>query len=509
MSGQNKNEALRGEQNRQAVPSIRGYLYQIWHSLHAWLELQDEERLYLEGAEDFDVTLPDAATTVQVKDTTANVTLRSSDVKEAIANYWTARKNNPRRDIKFRFLTISSIGIEQGQPFGAGVAGLTLWGQCSRDLRAVDQIRDFLTAHGGFIGDLLEQLRTKDQAELLDTVIRPITWETNAPAADAVEEAIERKLILHGEKRHIEPEAAAKVVDRLLKEVATTIVRPNADDRYPDRAAFLKIFEEQTTARIPLQHLAVMQAALANLLQAGLPALQGTQALQPFPAVQVGVPPLPTQCLDRAALVAESREKLQRLGSLVLVGSVGQGKTTLAKLVCTGVQGGWLWLDLSGHDGGEVAAALRELAQRFERDHGVINIALDDLDTSAAELKRNEQYLAGLFYTAKERSGSVVVTARGEVTTSALNRLGLSPAVLHPVPRLTVADVTQFAFRLGCSDPALANSWAEIIELHTQGHPDLVHAHLSHTARQGWPPPQTEDWLATPVIESPALVRNV
>ena len=123
MPGQNENEGRRGEQCRQAVPAIRGYLYQIWHSLHAWLELQGDERLYLEGAEDFDVTLPDAATTVQVKDMTANVTLRSSDVREAIENCWTARKNNPERNIRFRFLSTPGIGVEQGQPFGSGRGG--------------------------------------------------------------------------------------------------------------------------------------------------------------------------------------------------------------------------------------------------------------------------------------------------------------------------------------------------------------------------------------------------
>ena len=95
MPGQNSNEALRGELGRQAVPSIRGYLYQIWHSLHAWLELRDDERLYLEGAEDLDVVRRGDATTVQVKDTAANVTLRSADVVDAIKNYWSARMNNP------------------------------------------------------------------------------------------------------------------------------------------------------------------------------------------------------------------------------------------------------------------------------------------------------------------------------------------------------------------------------------------------------------------------------
>ena len=38
-----KDLALHGDPKRQAVDSLRGYVYQIWHSVHAWLELADEE----------------------------------------------------------------------------------------------------------------------------------------------------------------------------------------------------------------------------------------------------------------------------------------------------------------------------------------------------------------------------------------------------------------------------------------------------------------------------------
>ena len=128
-----------------------------------------------------------------------------------------------------------------------------------------------------------------------------------------------------------------------------------------------------------------MQAALTTLLQGRLAAPPGTQTLQAFPVVQNGPPPLPAHCLDRAALVASLYEKLQRSGSLFLSGSAGMGKSTLAKLICARSQGTWLWLDLSGRNGTEVAVALHELAQRFERDGSTINVALDDLDASPAE----------------------------------------------------------------------------------------------------------------------------
>ena len=313
-----------------------------------------------------------------------------------------------------------------------------------------------------------------------------------------MEKAVERKLILHGEKWDIPPEAAARVCPRLLQKVTAVVVRPAAADRFLDRASFLKIFEDETTARVPLQRLAAMQAALTTLLQNGLGAGPGAQALQPVSSVQKGVAPLPARCLDRAALVADLHERLSRFGSLVLTGSSGLGKSTLAKLVCARSGGNWLWLDLNGRKGDEVAAALRELARRLEQDDGIASVALDDLDVSAAEVRQYEHYLAGILYTARERSGYVVITARGEATAPVLGRLGLIPAVLRAVPRLAVADITQFAFQLGCPDPALARSWAEIVEVRTHGHPDLVHAHLNGVARQGWLPPRAEDWLTTP-----------
>ena len=67
---------------------MRGYWAQVWRSVLAWIELGESERLYLEGAEDFDRISGFAAETVQVKNVVGNVTLRSRDAIEAIDNAW-------------------------------------------------------------------------------------------------------------------------------------------------------------------------------------------------------------------------------------------------------------------------------------------------------------------------------------------------------------------------------------------------------------------------------------
>lgn len=74
------------ERSRQAVPSLRGYAYQLYQSLAAWLSLNSDEALLLEVAEDFAILARGALNGTQVKDTAASgsVTLRSKSVCDAL-----------------------------------------------------------------------------------------------------------------------------------------------------------------------------------------------------------------------------------------------------------------------------------------------------------------------------------------------------------------------------------------------------------------------------------------
>ena len=99
------NQEPNADSKRQAHASIKGYLYQILHSVNAWLDLAEDETLSLEGIEDFDIISDDTVTAVQVKDTQRNITLRSNDALNAINRYWESQIRNPDRRVKFRFLT--------------------------------------------------------------------------------------------------------------------------------------------------------------------------------------------------------------------------------------------------------------------------------------------------------------------------------------------------------------------------------------------------------------------
>src|SRR4051812_44199102 len=83
---------LPGDPARQAVPSIRGYVYQMWRTIDRWLRLKPGETLFIECAEDFDLVSPEGSTATQIKDTESRISLATEDARDAIAHYWELRQ---------------------------------------------------------------------------------------------------------------------------------------------------------------------------------------------------------------------------------------------------------------------------------------------------------------------------------------------------------------------------------------------------------------------------------
>jgi len=493
-----KNAGLIGDPKRQAVDALAGYVYQIWHSVHAWLELTDEQFLALEGAEDFDILDPEKAIAVQVKHTSANITLRSQAVIDSINHYWKLRNAYPDKRVLFRFLTRSQIGIEKGQPFGSGIAGLDLWADCSRKRGEVSKLRDFLLSEGRLERDLQEFLSVSDPEAILEHLVLPVTWETGSREAGYVEKAIERKLILHGEKNGVPPSKSASVVSRLLKEALTTAC--SKDERFLDRVLFLQIFEEGTTERIPIHQLQALAQAAQSASPFFPPVMADDKGLsfQAVPLIQSTIPPLHGSFAARDQIVAEFRRQLTESGVLILTGSTGMGKTVLAKLIAQVNESGWHWLNLSRRPLPQISEILRQLAIFMEQKRSAIKVVLDDIDLSAAKSRVYEDYLGGLLYTILNRNSLAVLTSQRLLPTRLLQRLRIDPGCMKPAPPFEEDEIAEFAIKLGCTEEKLAQSWAMVILLHTRGHPQLVHARLLHLADTEWPPPGPDDLLKTP-----------
>ena len=102
-----------GDPSREAINSLRGYVYQMYQSALAWTELEDDEFLYLEVAEDFALVAKEALEAVQVKETAGQVTINSKDIIATIDSFVELQEKNPSLKVTLRHLTTSTIGKEK------------------------------------------------------------------------------------------------------------------------------------------------------------------------------------------------------------------------------------------------------------------------------------------------------------------------------------------------------------------------------------------------------------
>src|SRR6476469_6060259 len=106
-SGPRLSDAPQGDVARQAVAALRGYAFQLYGSVLAWLELKEDEELFLEVAEDYAIVAQNALEAVQAKEThgSGSVTLNTTGVKEAINSFVDLSKRNPARTVSLRYFT--------------------------------------------------------------------------------------------------------------------------------------------------------------------------------------------------------------------------------------------------------------------------------------------------------------------------------------------------------------------------------------------------------------------
>ena len=503
-----KKQGLKAESKRQADDALRGYLYQIWHSVNAWLDLTEDEILYLEGAEDFDRVSDGSATAVQVKNTQHKITLRSQEVNDAINHYWKLRNDHPDLCVKFRFLTRSKIGKERGNPFGEDQAGLHLWSRCSGDEKAIKKIVEFLQAEGKVSGDVDNFLKQAESEIIYEQLIESITWETDSKEASFVEKSITKKLILHGDRYGIPPSDSSKVVDHLLIEAFT--VATQKKNRELTRVRFLEIFEEKTTQRIPISHSRYMQIHPTMMDAVGSALIENPSdiTIRSQSPIQNSIPPLYSDFAPRTELVESIQNRLQLEGLTVIQGGTGMGKTTLAKLTANAINGSWFWINFTKRDPSQVVQLLQQLAIAISNQSSKINIVLDDLNLQPRQLRQYEEILGVVVYRVLEYGAKLSITSQHDLPNDVIRRLGVSPSVVIHIPSFTVHEIEQFAQQLGCHADQ-AEAWAKLIQLHTSGHPRLVHARLTRLRAKDWK--EDENIFQTPqeVVEEREEARQL
>jgi len=485
MSDSQQIEPLPGDPQRQAVDIIHGYSYQIWHSVWAWLNLSEEEALYLEGAEDFDVISKQDATTTQVKASFKNITLRSQDVVNTINHYWQLHTLQPKRKIYFDFLTRGGISKEKGSPFGKDIKGIELWKRSVREEDRVGDIRDFLLEGKRISDDLRQYLEKANPQAIQVNLISNIDWITDSGDINHIKNWIERKLILHGDKYHITPEESRSVVNRLYTEASQAATK--GIDRCLDRVKFLEIFAEETRISIPK---ADYEKLTANALVGRTLVLPDSRIISPYSIgeyhLSTSIPPLPVNYSLREELANRLLSHLRRDGIICLTGSTGSGKTTMAKILATKISDDWTWRSLSGFSPKEIGSILDWLLTETTNSK-CYNLVLDDIDLRSSSSRTFETQLEMLLYTYLKARDHIIITSQRPISSRVQSTLAFEEKLNREVPPFTEKELIEYCITFGCPDRNYAKTWATIIMVKTSGHPQLVHAYLTHLANKKWP----------------------
>ena len=199
----------------------------------------------------------------------------------------------------------------------------------------------------------------------------------------------------------------------------------------------------------------------------------------------------------RTALVENARNNLQSEGFAVIHGGTGVGKTTLAKLTANALGGSWFWVNFTNGDQSQVLRLLQQLAVAVRNHPEQANIALDDLNLQPDKLRTYEEALGILVYGVLEHGGKLLITSQQKCPNNLIRRLGVSPIEAIHVANFDVADIVQLAIQLGCPVNQ-AKAWSKLVQLHTRGHPRLVHARLTRLSEIGWKEDVNNTILQTP-----------
>lgn len=482
---------LASDPARQAHDTFRGYIYQILRSIVVWLDLGDEEHLYLEGAEDLDRIDGDNALTEQVKDTvgSGNVTLRTASVVDAINNFWTHRTRNPDATIRFRYVTTSGAGVEQGAPFGAGRGGIELWNSLRTDTR--DQKTDeqtaaiaaFLLAEGGLSNPLKQLFADALPADLRFRIIAPIEWLAGQQDGDTLVRQIKDRLVIHAAATGIAPADAELAFDALYTAAFDAAKKKDAVPL--TRAQFLRIFASATGVHVPKQDLmALMRAALSH---AG-----DDFAVQAQPFILEGPPPLPQQYFRRVSAEKALEQGLTG-GTVLLHGSTGSGKTLSAASAFAGRDP--LWLALRDLNPAEVKARLLAAAELL-RSCGVgRTLVVDDLD-SLADPRVIEGPIGTLWHRQQTLGGRLVITSDRPLPERLAQAVQLDAARELKMQPFDADEIEAFLLQNGCPEER-AKLWSKLLELSTLGHPQLVNARVRTLSANGFSEPEASDLLGT------------
>ncbi|MEO5961607.1 MAG: hypothetical protein ABIZ49_13285, partial [Opitutaceae bacterium] len=479
---------------QQAHDKIRGYAFQCWLTVDAWLRLLGEDRLFVECAEDFAVFTSGAADIGQAKALATSISLRSSDAVEAINHLWEFQLQGFPGTIRYSLLTTAGIAVEKGDQFG-GIAGIKLWRETAinRDQKNAEKLRHFLATDssvGSKLGPkVAAYLKAVPTNEFLEKILIPLVWDTGSLDETDVRAVVEGKLAVMASKDFaVSPLHAANLADSLFAAVVT--LASSKEKIALTRAALVQKMQVHLQPQAVAAIAARQHEVFSGMLAAGTgvqPQWMHTSALPPIQPANDFSP--------RADTITALKKKVGTNSFIVLTGSTGMGKTTLAQLYSTAEGGSWLQFRAKD----DVTRALRGLQECMalvDQQIPTLGLIVDDLPWEKLD-GATSTVLRGFAYVARRGGARIIFTNQRPPTAQELAAAGLRDALVTSAPPLSKAEIVDIAIRLGCPTKELAEAWAIFVLGQTLGHPQLVHAQLIGLSGRQWPKLSADELTAT------------
>lgn len=469
-----ENIEIKGDLSRQAIDSLRGYQYQILASARAWIALKAEESLFLEVAEDYAIATSSSISRIQVKDTTASITLNSQSVIDAINTLFVLRRLNPGRLISLRYLTTSTAAVEQAIAHRvAGEGGIAYWGKASIAADVAPLKARLLSLP--LSDEALQFIADADDASMRGDFLRRIVWDCGQPNLGALKKQLSDALILYGESKNISSTNATKVYYAVVERVLTEAAK--AGRRELNRADFLRLFDEHTRTDLPTylveQFLAVTTRSTS---EAGKSVSLGSSR-----ALRSVTLPATRLLARRDALLGEIRQKLASFSCAWLSASAGCGKTHLSRLVAIELGSKWMMVRLRGLSPDAVAESIERASSEAILDppSGII---LDDFDGWANG--RVQSAAESLLVLARTLALPIIITSSRLPSIQRLATWGLDKGVCCAVGDLTDDDLQSMVAGAGKN----VDNWVKYVRLASGGgHPQLAHALVLALSARSWP----------------------
>ena len=481
-----------GDAARQAVDSLRGYAYQVTAAALAWLDLDEGGRLYLEVAEDYAVVVHQAIEAVQVKHTEASgtVTLNTGSVRDAVSDFVSLTAGNPNVDVQLRYFTTSEIGTERAvDERPGGMAGLAYWRNAATGadvgpLRSILESDKFSAAVQKFVKD-------REDEALRSDMLRKIHWDCGKPDLASLRKEFELRLVLVGrDVFNLAAPEATRIADALIYRVLEKSIAENSADRVLTRADLYLAVDQATRIFVPramADMLALISSGLTTSALAGLGAGLPVAVAEPGWLVAGSALPLAKDMVPRTAIEADITDRLRRLGTSIVTGASGLGKSSVARAVARKLANEFVIVDFRNSDSEETRSRLDAMVSRIGglTSSIVIFEDLNHLNDPLVVLA-----MARVFEALRRRDRAAIVTCYLPPTARALSTAGLNVGCRVECRYFTEGEAAELVTIYG-GDPKV---WGRLSYVTGAfGHPQLVHAFIAGMAARGWPRSEVMD----------------